>query len=137
MTEVNVEVWQIGDTATSEGLVRGHRVLIDRPRDKGGSDRGPLGGEYLLIALGGCYLSNLIAAARARDLELTDLQVVVHGEVTGQPERFQSVIMEVQGRCSDESTLRKLIEIAERSCIVTNTLKESMPVRVQRASLRA
>jgi putative redox protein len=137
MTKVNVEVRQIGDTTTSEALVRGHRVLIDRPHGKGGADRGPLGGEYLLIALGGCYLSTLIAAARARDLELTDLQAVVYGELNGQPERFQSVTVEVHGRCSDEPTLRKLIEIAERSCIVTNTLKGSMPVRIQRASLRA
>ncbi len=55
MADIIVEVRQFDKSATSEGSVRGHRVLIDRPEDKGGLDRGPMGGEMLLLALGGCF----------------------------------------------------------------------------------
>ncbi|QZY57792.1 MULTISPECIES: hypothetical protein [Thermus] len=40
---VRVELSQVGPS-TSEGVVRGkHRVLVDRPVEKGGEDRGPWG----------------------------------------------------------------------------------------------
>lgn len=136
MPRLSVEVRQMDDMPTSEGLVRGHRVLIDRPVEKGGADRGPLGGEMLLIALGGCYMSNLIAAAKARDLRVDDMKVAVQGELGETPARFAAIHMDVHGRPSDEETFRKAIEIAERACIVTNTLKAGVPVAVRRAAQR-
>ena len=62
---VTVTLARVEDT-TIEGAARQHRVVIDRPEAKGGRDQGPMGGELLLLGLGGCFLSNLIAAARAR-----------------------------------------------------------------------
>lgn len=147
MATLQVTIRQQMDSTTSEGIVRGHRVLVDRPREKGGADRGPLGGELLLVALGGCFMSTLIAAAKARGLNPSDFQVTVRGELGGRPERFQSATIEVhaptatatadpmpEGSGSAE-TLKRCVEIAERSCIVTNTLKAGMPVEVILASI--
>lgn len=73
---VRVELSQLGPS-TSEGVVRGkHRVLVDRPVEKGGEDRGAMGGELLLVALGGCFLSNLLAAIRAREAPIQEVRVV-------------------------------------------------------------
>jgi len=66
MADLVVTVTRLQQTSTSESALREHRVLVDRPADKGGQDRGPMGGELLLAALGGCFMSNLIAAAAAR-----------------------------------------------------------------------
>ena len=38
MATVQVQVNQVG-SATAEGIIRNHRVLIDRPEAKGGDDR--------------------------------------------------------------------------------------------------
>ena len=43
---------------TARALVRTHTVLVDRGVAKGGLDLGPAGGEYLLVALGGCFTSH-------------------------------------------------------------------------------
>ncbi len=133
MADIIVEVRQFDKSATSEGSVRGHRVLIDRPEDKGGLDRGPMGGEMLLLALGGCFMSNLIAAAKARDVVLEDLAVMVEGKLASAPPRFESIAMVVQGRAPDDATMDKLVDISERGCIVHNTLKAALPLSVQRA----
>ncbi len=133
MSDVQVSVQQIGDTPTSQGFARDHRVLVDRPPAKGGADRGPLGGEMMLLSLGGCYMSTLIAAARARDLDPSDLHVTVQADIGGNPQQFQTATMTVYGQTADEATLQKAIEIAERSCLVTNTLKGSMAISVRRA----
>jgi hypothetical protein len=70
---LQAEIQQAGPTV-AKGLVRSHTVTIDRPTARGGTDQGPLGGEYLLIALGGCFMSNLLAAIRVREASVTDVR---------------------------------------------------------------
>jgi putative redox protein len=66
---------QLVEGSVSLASGRGHAVVIDRPVDKGGSDLGFLGGELLLASEGGCFLSNLVAAARAREIVLHRVNV--------------------------------------------------------------
>lgn len=87
----------------------------------------------MLLSLGGCYMSTLIAAARARDLDPSDLSVTVDADIGGNPQQFERATMTVHGDVDDEATLQKAIDIAERSCLVTNTLKGGMTVDVRRS----
>jgi putative redox protein len=128
MAEIVVHVDQIG-TSTSRGTVRSHQVLIDRPVPKGGEDRGPLGGEYLLLSLAGCFMSNLLAAARARDIPATDLRIHAVGTLGESPERMVHATLTVSGQSAGDQ-LQKLATIAERACIVTNTLRLALPISV-------
>ena len=122
---VSVEVHQVG-ASTGSASARSHTVLVDRPVEKGGSDRGPLGGEYLLISLGGCFLSTLLAAVRTREADVSNVRVSVTGTIGGVPERFESIALRVSARYTDEDLMRKLIALSERGCLVTNTLKDAV-----------
>jgi putative redox protein len=104
-------------------------VIIDRPVEKGGTDQGPLGGEYLLLALAGCFMSNLLAAARTREIAVAGLTIQAVGTLSASPERLTAATLTLAGH-PDKDELRKLATIAERSCIVTNTLNQSLPIRV-------
>ena len=125
-------VAQIDQVGASElrGTVRTHRVSVDRPTAKGGTDCGPLGGEYLLVSLGGCFLSNLLAAARTRGVELSGTRVVVTGTTAESPPRFSAIGLRVSAALEDGELLRKLLTIAEHACLVTNTLKAALPISV-------
>jgi putative redox protein len=126
---VSVEIEQVGPS-TGSATARSHTVLVDRPVENGGGDRGPLGGEYLLIALGGCFLSTLLAAVRTREADVASVRVSVVGTVGGVPERFESIAMRVSAKYSEDGLMRKLIAIAERGCLVTNTLKDAVGISV-------
>ena len=65
MTEMKIEPRQVS-LSTSEASLSA-QVLIDRPQEKGGADRGPMGGELFLASIGGCFMSNLLAATSARE----------------------------------------------------------------------
>jgi putative redox protein len=130
MSTLTVHIDQVGPS-TMQASARTHTVLVDRPSAKGGADRGPLGGEYLLVALGGCFASNLLAAIRARDATMTNLRIVVRGEMDGPPDRFKSFQMNVAAEHSDVELARRLIAIAARACAVTNTLRLSAPVSIE------
>ena len=126
---IQIELSQTGPT-TTEAAIRSHRVLIDRPEAKGGHDLGPMGGELLLAALGGCFASNLFAAARAREIALEDVSITVTGDLAENPARFAAVSVEVAGGGAGREDLAKLVVIAERACIVANTLRNAVELRV-------
>ena len=113
---------------TSRASVRTHTVLVDRGVAKGGLDLGPAGGEYLLVSLGGCFTSHLVAAIRAREAAVSNVRVAVTGTMDGAPERFIAFTMDVSAECQDSALVRKLITIAARSCQVTNTLSQVAPI---------
>ena len=129
MGQIQAVIEQVGPS-TSRATVRTHTVSVDRPTAKGGADRGPMGGEYLLVALGGCFMSNLLAAARAREAALSNARVTVTGTLAGTPERFTTFTLNISATCSDSAMLPKLVTVAERGCIVSNTLKEVGPISI-------
>ena len=128
-TTLRVDLEQDGPS-TTRATVRSHTAFIDRPTAKGGADRGPLGGEYQLIALGGCFSSHLLAAIRAREAPVSHVRVTVNGTMEGTPERFTAFTLSVEAACDDQELLAKLVSMAERSCQVTNTLRQSAPIDV-------
>ncbi len=127
--KVTVQMNQISPT-TSEGTIRQHKVLIDRPEAKGGEDKGAMGGELLLASLGGCFMSTLLAAIKAREANVSDVHIDINGTLEESPERFSAIEMTVMATYEDEELVRKLVTIAERSCIVSNTLKEAVDLSV-------
>jgi len=122
--------------STSRATVRQHTVYVDRPTSKGGADRGPAGGEYVLVGLGGCFTSHLLAAIAARNADISGVSVSVSGTLDGTPERFTSFELVVRSASGDHETLAKLVAMAERSCQVTSTLRLAAPivVRIEAAS---
>ena len=129
MTQLEARIEQVGPS-TSKATVRSHTAFVDRSAAKGGADRGPAGGEYLLVAWGGCFMSHLLAAIRSREAAISDVRVSVTGTMDGAPERFTSLTLTVEATHGDPDLLRKLVAMAERSCQVSNTLRDVVPLSV-------
>ena len=117
--------------STSKVTVRSHTMLADRGVAKGGFDLGPAGGEYMLVALGGCFTSHLLAAIRAREADVTGVKVDVTGTLDGTPERFTAFTLDVAAQSPDAELARKLVTVAGRACQVVTTLRQSADVTIQ------
>ena len=122
--------------SSSEAAIRGHHVTIDRPEEKGGTDAGPMGGELFLASVGGCFMSNLLAAIKGRQAPVSDVQIDVNANMEGTPPRFAELALHVSAECDDLDLLAKLIEIADRGCIMMNTLRGKIDVKIQVAATR-
>jgi putative redox protein len=127
--EMKVQLRQVSASA-SEAAIGRHRVLIDRPGAKGGADAGPMGGELFLAAVGGCFMSNLLAAIRSREAEISGVRMEVVGFLTDSPVRFAGVELHVTAESRDRELLERLVEIADRGCIMMNTLRGTLDVKV-------
>lgn len=129
MATVNLVVKQTGGSA-SEADARGHTLTMDRPEAKGGTNAGMMGGEALLSGLGGCFISNLLAAAVARDVKLDEATAEIAAELDNTPARFTAITMKVTAKYPEGTDFEKLVTIAERGCISANTLKGSVDLKV-------
>jgi putative redox protein len=129
-TEIIVQLDQVGETA-SEARIRTHSLTIDRPETKGGSDRGPMGGEVLLAALGGCFSSTLFAAIIGRGADVRDVRITVTGTLAEAPSRFERIVMQVRATSDDARAFERLVAVAERGCIVANTLRPAVDLVVE------
>jgi len=130
MPEVKVQLKQVGPTTSEVAMPRGHGVLVDRPEVKGGNDRGPMGGEYFLTAVGGCFMSTLFAAIIAREAPVTNVRTEVTGTMEDTPPRWTSVSLQVSADCDDPELLAKLVQIAENGCIMMNSIKRGITLDV-------
>src|SRR5215831_12362071 len=128
--ELRIQLRQASVCAT-DTRIRTHSVTIDRPLDRGGSDRGPMGGELFLASVGGCFMSNLLAAIRARGLKLSGVRTDVAGRIADTPARFEALELVVTAEGPDREQLERLIEIADRGCIMLNTLRGTLPVNLR------
>ena len=127
--EIEVRLRQISPT-TTEAAIGPHQVLVDRPEEKGGSGLGPMGGELFLASVGGCFMSTLLAAIRARESPVSDIRTVVTGTVDGVPARFSAITLRITAGNGDPDALRKLVDIADRGCIMMNTLRGKLEVAI-------
>jgi putative redox protein len=135
-TEVRVKLLEGTTGVASAGK---HAIVVDRSPNLGGNDLGFTGGELLFTSIGTCILTTLIGAARQRNVELTKVEFKVSGESGGTPTRFTSIHVDavVEGNAPDEE-IQKLVELAERICSVSNTVKEGAEISLTRhASLEA
>ena len=115
-------------------------VTIDRMASVGGTEAGFLGGELLLVSLGGCLTSNLVAAAKARNVTLVRLESHIVGTQAQNPTRLSGLEVEIDlaatdntdGRELNDEELDKLVTIGERACLVANTLRSSLILNVHR-----
>jgi putative redox protein len=134
MTTMKIQVRQVS-ASTSEATFRTHHVLIDRPVEKGGTDRGPMGGDLFLASVGGCFMSNLLAAIRARGEQISDAHLEVIGTIAESPARFSALELYVTADGANPELLEKLVEIADRGCIMMNTLRGKLDVRIRIGAL--
>ena len=128
--QIEIELHQRA-RCSSEAAIRQHRVLVDRPLAKGGEDTGPMGGELFLAAIGGCFMSTLLAAIRAREAAISDVTARVTGVLAEAPVRFARIELLVTAEDADPEEFGKLVDIAERGCIMMNTLRDKLEIRVR------
>jgi putative redox protein len=92
-----------------------------------------MGGEFLLLGLGGCFLSTLLGAFKAEhdDFPTEAIEIAVTGTLVSMPSRFSEFTVDVYASETLKDRLAKSLLKAERGCIVHNTLKPATPVHFQ------
>jgi organic hydroperoxide reductase OsmC/OhrA len=132
MVEIIVELRNVEDTEAAMGWAGGHTIVVDRPEGKsGGKGLGFNGAQLLALAIGGCFCNDLRYVAHEMNVGLGRIAVSVKVELEGDPLIATAATMEVSCETLDGSDPETIIERAKSTCMVSNSLRQGIPVTVQ------
>ncbi len=131
MTKDKVTTKWLGNMAF-EGLVSGHKIIIDAEPHVGGENRGARPKSLMLLSLGGCTGMDVISILKKMRVEVTDLNVIVEGELTeDHPKHYHTihVIYEFTGKNLSPEKLQKAVELSEEKyCGVSVVYKKAVKI---------
>ncbi len=135
MVSMTVELRNVEGTEAAMGWAAGHTIVVDRPEGKaGGLGLGFNGAQLLAMAIGGCFCNDLRYVADEMGVGLGRIAVSVTVELEGDPMITTAATMEVSCETLDGSDPQIIIEKSKTTCMVTNSLRQGIPVTVQKAA---
>ena len=131
MGTTTIEYRTLPGTRAAVGRAGSHSVIADRPDGEfGGMGLGFNGGELLALSIGGCFCNDIQAIADEMRLEISDLQVSVDVDFTGEPSRASAARMTVQCSLADGADPSELIQRAKAATTIGNSLRNGVPVEI-------
>lgn len=124
----------------TEVITRGFRMIVDEPKNAGGSNEGATPVEYLLAALAGCLnvVGHLVAGEMG--FKLNGLEINLEGDLD--PAKFSGQSTENRAGYSDirvtikpdtdadKDTLDKWLKVIETRCPVSDNIANATPVHI-------
>lgn len=125
----SVEVYNTGDTYTTQVNIGKHALIVDEPIEVGGHDQGPAPGDFLCVALASCKAITLRMYALRKNWAVGEIRVKVNlvkdnEEATGLNTFYCSV--HFTGSLSEEQ-LKRLLEISKK-CPIDRMLQKPSEV---------
>lgn len=106
----------------------GHAMVMDSDRE---SNKGPGPMELLLMALGACTATDVVAILKKKRQKLESLEVVCSGERAVEPPTVWTkleIVYRLRGEL-DESAVKRAIELSEEKyCSVAAMLKKTAKI---------
>ena len=132
MVSMSVELRNIEGTQAAMGWAGGHTIVVDRPEGKaGGMGLGFNGAQLLALAIGGCFCNDLRYVADEMGVGLGTIAVTVTVDLEGEPLIATSATMTVTCKTTDGADADAVIDRAKASCMVSNSLKQGVPVTIR------
>lgn len=123
--------------------VRGHELHTDEPADlshsfkKGGRGEAPSAFDYLLAAVMGCQVNSLEQMLHKARVEEYDVDAECTGFTVTKDnvKRVQQIDLEVTLTVpeDDEAQARRCLDVYEKGCVVGETVKRGVDVRVSKS----
>ena len=129
--------WQGG--FKSEAYVGDHSFLLDEPSNLAGVNAAPNSVQYVLSALGGCYVVGFVLNATKRGVKVNDLEVALEGQLDnvlnffGLSDRGHPGYREIRAKLyASTNADRKVVEEIWKDTVATspvsNTLRRNVTV---------
>jgi putative redox protein len=121
-----------------ETSVRDFEFVTDQPEEKNGTNKGPTPVEYLLGSLGSCICITCRMIADRMGMKIDSVKTEVEGDIDYEgmvnPDEVRPGVGEIRMKVDLNGDLyeegkQKIVERAEQSCPVTDTLKNQVNIR--------
>ena len=118
----------VGEEQFSGTSPSGHAIAVDSDRK---SNRAPGPMELVLIALGACTATDVVAVLKKKRQKLESLEVICSGERAAEPPTVWTkleIVYRLRGQL-DEAAVKRAIELSEdKYCSVAAMLKKTAKI---------
>ena len=132
-----IAVESTGNGLAVKASCRGFEITFDEPCEMGGTNTGMNPVEGLLCSFAACQTIATLIFAGAQNIPLEGVRIEAEGDLD--PDGFmganpdvrnglQEVRFTVHVKCEDEEAAKKLADLAEKQCPVSDCLKNPVPV---------
>ena len=132
MSTKTAVVKQIGGISLAGRANSNHWVVMDGPTDFGGSDAASSPKELVLLALGGCTLSDVVSILRKKRAAVSDVEVQITAEQSDEhPKVYTTIHLEfiVRGNNVRPEDVARAIELSEtKYCPVSAMLRPAVAI---------
>jgi len=110
-------------------------IIMDEPAPVGGG-AGPNASKILAAAMGNCLAASLLFCLQKSRVDVGALDASVNGVIARNPEgrwRVKEIAVELSPEVSeeDQKKLDRCAEIFENFCIISQSVSQGIPIRVQ------
>lgn len=120
---------------------RNFEIVVDEPRNLGGTDQGPNPVEYILAAYAGCLNVMGHIVAKEQGFELNGIEIEVEGDLDpdklfGKPTEARAGYQEIRLKLKPDTSaskeqLAQWVEEVESRCPVNDNLINATPIKVE------
>ncbi len=120
--------------------IRDHHVIIDQPKEAGGTNTGPTPLEYFLFSIAGCVLSIARIVATQKKITLRGMSVNIEGDIDvarllGKPTDSRAGFQEIRMNATLDADLtldekKEFLKEVEERCPVAENIKEATTVEL-------
>lgn len=107
---------------TTRATARHHAFFVDKPSDKGGTDKGPMASEYFLASLASCHITTAHKVAEKRRVNLERVKIRAGAWFDGDLMTKILLDVHVKGSLSDEDR-ETVFRLTERICTISQATK--------------
>lgn len=109
---------------------RGHKVIVDQPREEGGSDTAMTPLELLNASLAACVGYYVALFLQRRSVSLKGLEVSSTWETTESPHRVARIFVSIKLPAELSEPQRRALLKTARACTVHNTLSHPPEIAI-------
>lgn len=141
MPDMNVKINAHSENPTKTVVeARNFKIIIDEPKNLGGTNDGGTPIEYLLASLSGCLTVVGHAVAKDLNMNLNGMKIEIDGKLN--PARFMGKSKDeragykalnvkiIPDTDADENMLNKWLEEVEDRCPVTDNILNATPINI-------
>ncbi|HET6370360.1 MAG TPA: OsmC family protein [Nitrospiria bacterium] len=122
-------VWK--DGVSLEILSRGHRIVVDQPKEEGGEDRGMTPVELLVASLGSCIGYYAVLFFQRHRIPTNGLNVAMTWEYAEAPHRIGAMTAHVRFPEEIDPEKKERLQKVLEGCTVHNSISVCPKISVQ------
>lgn len=113
-----------------EAVLRGHRIIVDQPKDNGGNDSGPTPGELFVSSLGSCIGVYIEGFCKRGGIPYEGMEISVKWEKAENPYRISKIDVDVRMPEEIPEERKKAVLKVAGHCLIHNTLANHPDVTI-------